>query len=127
GYLLLADKNVSPRRIRVQVLGGGGNCDLLLRGRNRELVVKHRCGSGNDNQHLRLRRKASRISSNGVSAERYGIEVKLTIVAGFGRHLERRIISLQGGMRGFYRVVLGVVHYPAYVPEYRGATRNCHD
>ena len=126
GNLLLADENVAPRRIRVQVLGRGGDRDFLLRGGDGKLVVEHRRRSGNDDQHLRLRRESSGIDANRVGAERYRVEVKLAIVAGVGRHLERRIVGLQRGVRAADRVVLRVVHDTAYVAEDRGTTGSAH-
>src|SRR5271169_6961542 len=87
--------------------------------------MKNRRRTGNHNQHLRLRRESRGINVNGVRAERHCVKVKLAIVAGLGRHFERRIVGLERGMCAADRVVLRVVHHAAHVPKYCRETIGC--
>ena len=82
--------------------------------------MKYRRRAGNDDQHLRLRRESGGIDGNRVRAERYGVKVKLAVVAGLGGHLESGIVGLQRGVRAADRMMLRVMHHAANVAEDRG-------
>ena len=90
----MVDQDVSAGRVRIQVLGRRRDCDLLLRRRDRELVMQDWRTARHNDQDLLLRSESGSFDGDGVLAERDGVEMELAIGAGLGRQCVGRIAGL---------------------------------